>query len=255
MLHASLHRALTGKRTAGTAASSHHHPSHPCLPACPQDDDFYHISLDVRGKRTLGESLDSYVSKELMDGTNQYKLECECGQQGCYKCEQRGKKVRGSGAVALLGGRSCPVGRLLISLNAHLHLHLLDCLPLPFLTPYSRCGLPALWQVDAEKRVLIRQLPHTLALHLKRFEWDYETYQRWKVGGRVGAGGGRGQGAGGRGQGLRRGAAQLLFVRCCVMRLEGFLLDAALTSAGTYLRPPPRPPPPPPLTCPLPACR
>lgn len=37
-------------------------------------------------------------------------------------------------------------------------------------------------QVDAEKRTLIRALPHTLVLHLKRFEWDYETYQRWKVG-------------------------------------------------------------------------
>ena len=36
-------------------------------------------------------------------------------------------------------------------------------------------------QVDAEKRVLIKHLPHTLVLHLKRFEWDYETYQRWKV--------------------------------------------------------------------------
>jgi hypothetical protein len=36
--------------------------------------------------------------------------------------------------------------------------------------------------VDAEKRTLIKQLPHTLVLHLKRFEWDYETYQRWKVG-------------------------------------------------------------------------
>jgi uncharacterized UBP type Zn finger protein len=35
--------------------------------------------------------------------------------------------------------------------------------------------------VDAEKRTLIKQLPHTLVLHLKRFEWDYETYQRWKV--------------------------------------------------------------------------
>lgn len=36
-------------------------------------------------------------------------------------------------------------------------------------------------QVDAEKRTLIKQLPHTLVFHLKRFEWDYETYQRWKV--------------------------------------------------------------------------
>ena len=37
-------------------------------------------------------------------------------------------------------------------------------------------------QVDAEKRTLIKHLPHTLVLHLKRFEFDYETFQRWKVG-------------------------------------------------------------------------
>jgi len=47
-----------------------------------QDEEFYQISLDVRGKRTLAESLDSYVSKELMDGQNQ------------YLCEELGKKVR-----------------------------------------------------------------------------------------------------------------------------------------------------------------
>ncbi len=47
-------------------------------------------------------------------------------------------------------------------------------------------------QVDAEKRTLIKALPHTLVLHLKRFEWDYETYQRWKVGAGAGAGAGAG---------------------------------------------------------------
>lgn len=36
--------------------------------------------------------------------------------------------------------------------------------------------------MDAEKRTLIKHLPHTLVLHLKRFEFDYETFQRWKVG-------------------------------------------------------------------------
>ncbi|KAL4452636.1 hypothetical protein ABPG75_008298 [Micractinium tetrahymenae] len=80
-----------------------------------RDEEFYQISLDVRGKRTLAESLRSFVCKELMDGQNQ------------YHSEELGKKV------------------------------------------------------DAEKRTLIKELPHTLVLHLKRFEWDYETYQRWKV--------------------------------------------------------------------------
>ena len=39
------------------------------------------ISLDVRGKRTLEESLDFYCQGELMEGDNQ------------YFCEEAGKKV------------------------------------------------------------------------------------------------------------------------------------------------------------------
>jgi ubiquitin C-terminal hydrolase len=84
-----------------------------------QDEDFYQISLDVRGKRGLLDSLDSYIRSELMDGPNQ------------WFCE---------------------------ALNA---------------------------KVDAERRMLIRDLPQTLVFHLKRFEFDYETLQRWKVGGWV----------------------------------------------------------------------
>lgn len=42
----------------------------------------------MRGKRTLAESLDSYVSKELMDGQNQ------------YHSEELGKNVR-------FGGLTC----------------------------------------------------------------------------------------------------------------------------------------------------
>jgi hypothetical protein len=52
-----------------------------------------------------------------------------------------------------------------------------------FLCTSKSQNLPAARaQVDAEKRTLLKALPHTLALHLKRFEWDYETYQRWKAG-------------------------------------------------------------------------
>ena len=69
-----------------------------------------------------------------------------------------------------LGGRAAqPDSHTLL----HLRVHLPAC-------PPARLLLAP--QVDAEKRTLIRQLPHTLVLHLKRFEWDYETYQRWKVG-------------------------------------------------------------------------
>ena len=42
------------------------------------------ISLDVRGKRTLQESLDFYVQGELMEGDNQ------------YLCEDLGIKVNSS---------------------------------------------------------------------------------------------------------------------------------------------------------------
>jgi ubiquitin C-terminal hydrolase len=80
-----------------------------------RDEDFYQVSLDVRGKKGLTESLESYVAVEMMNGENQ------------WLCEELGKKV------------------------------------------------------DAEKRTLIGSLPNTLMLHLKRFEWDYETYSRWKV--------------------------------------------------------------------------
>ena len=40
------------------------------------------ISLDVRGKKNLEESLDFYCQGELMEGDNQ------------YYCEEVGKKVR-----------------------------------------------------------------------------------------------------------------------------------------------------------------
>jgi len=43
---------------------------------------FWQVSIDVRGKRTLEESLDFYVQGELMEGDNQ------------YLCEELGKKVR-----------------------------------------------------------------------------------------------------------------------------------------------------------------
>ena len=80
-----------------------------------RDEEFYQISLDVRGKKGLTESLESYVAVELMNGENQ------------WLCEELGRKV------------------------------------------------------DAEKCTLFRTLPHTLMLHLKRFEWDYDTFSRWKI--------------------------------------------------------------------------
>ena len=39
-------------------------------------------------------------------------------------------------------------------------------------------------KVDAQKRTLIKNLPHTLVFHFKRFEWDFDTLSRWKIKGR-----------------------------------------------------------------------
>ena len=80
-----------------------------------REEEFYQISVDVRGKKDLIESLESYVAPEALDGQNQ------------WFCESLGHKV------------------------------------------------------DAKKRTLIKKLPESLVFHLKRFEWDYETYQRWKI--------------------------------------------------------------------------
>ena len=80
-----------------------------------REEEFYQISVDVRGKKDLIESLESYVAPETLDGPNQ------------WFCESLGHKV------------------------------------------------------DAKKRTLIKNLPESLVFHLKRFEWDYETYQRWKI--------------------------------------------------------------------------
>jgi ubiquitin C-terminal hydrolase len=41
----------------------------------------------------------------------------------------------------------------------------------------EQCGC----KVDAVKRACFKKLPHTLCVHLKRFEFDYETMQRLKL--------------------------------------------------------------------------
>ena len=76
-----------------------------------------HVSVEVRNKRDLVESLQSYVSGELLEADNQWSCEA-CG------CKR-----------------------------------------------------------DAVKRACFRgaELPNTLCVHLKRFEFDYETMQRHKI--------------------------------------------------------------------------
>jgi len=79
------------------------------------EQDFMGISVDVRGKRNLLESLASYVQGELMEGEN------------AYYCEDIGRKV------------------------------------------------------DAVKRACVKTLPNALVIHLKRFEFDFDTMMRWKI--------------------------------------------------------------------------
>lgn len=38
-----------------------------------------------------------------------------------------------------------------------------------------------LMQVDAVKRACVKTLPNTLVIHLKRFEFDFDTMMRWKI--------------------------------------------------------------------------
>eukprot|EP01018_Ginkgo_biloba_P002353 Gb_35991 [translate_table: standard] len=80
-----------------------------------RDEPFAAISVDVKNKKNLLESLNSFVQGDLLEGENAYY---------CEKCNQK---------------------------------------------------------VDALKRVCVKSLPHTLVIHLKRFDFDYETMQRLKL--------------------------------------------------------------------------
>jgi ubiquitin carboxyl-terminal hydrolase 34 len=73
---------------------------------------FYTISLDVKGFKSLHESMENFIKSEFIDD---------------FKCE------------------AC---------NA---------------------------RVKTEKRAVVNQLPNTIVLHLKRFELNFETFQREKV--------------------------------------------------------------------------
>lgn len=78
-------------------------------------EQFMGISVDIRGKKNLEESLSSYVQGELLEADN------------AYYCQICAKKM------------------------------------------------------DAVKRVVVKSLPKTLVIHLKRFEFDYNTMNRLKL--------------------------------------------------------------------------
>ncbi|XP_024517294.1 probable ubiquitin carboxyl-terminal hydrolase FAF-X [Selaginella moellendorffii] len=86
-----------------------------CNHCSERDEPFAAISVDVKNKRDLLESLDSFVRGDLLEADN------------AYYCDECGRKV------------------------------------------------------DALKRVCVKSLPQTLVIHLKRFDFDYETMQRLKL--------------------------------------------------------------------------
>lgn len=85
-------------------------PPHPCRSE--REEEFYQISVDVKGCGSLERSLEGYVAGELMEGDNS------------YFCEELGQRVA------------------------------------------------------AVKRTCIKELPQTLVIHLKRFEYDHLNMTR-----------------------------------------------------------------------------
>ena len=55
------------------------------------------------------------------------------------------------------------------------------CIPLASYTLTPAASACVHMQVDAVKRNCIKVLPHTLVIHLKRFEFDFEAMSRWKI--------------------------------------------------------------------------
>eukprot|EP00004_Rigifila_ramosa_P006247 TRINITY_DN1692_c0_g1_i1.p1 TRINITY_DN1692_c0_g1~~TRINITY_DN1692_c0_g1_i1.p1 ORF type:complete len:3114 (-),score=719.02 TRINITY_DN1692_c0_g1_i1:25-8475(-) len=86
-----------------------------CTHVSEKEDPCYALSLDVKGKTDITQSLDLFVEGDMLNGDNKYS---------CSQCNQK---------------------------------------------------------VDALKRSCISALPHTLILHLKRFEFDLELMRRIKV--------------------------------------------------------------------------
>eukprot|EP00002_Diphylleia_rotans_P019030 TRINITY_DN3683_c0_g1_i10.p1 TRINITY_DN3683_c0_g1~~TRINITY_DN3683_c0_g1_i10.p1 ORF type:complete len:2744 (+),score=414.88 TRINITY_DN3683_c0_g1_i10:68-8299(+) len=89
--------------------------SRECDHVSERKEDFYLLSIDVNNKKSIVESLESFVQGEMLEGDNQ------------YFCESCNKKV------------------------------------------------------DALKRCCIQDLPQTLIIHLKRFEFDFESMRRLKL--------------------------------------------------------------------------
>jgi ubiquitin C-terminal hydrolase len=89
--------------------------SRQCPHTSERDEHFFTLSVDVKNKKNLAESLEFFVQGDMLDGDNKYQ---------CATCSQK---------------------------------------------------------VDALKRACVKELPNYLIVHLKRFEFDFETFHRLKV--------------------------------------------------------------------------
>ncbi|CAI5519892.1 unnamed protein product [Closterium sp. Naga37s-1] len=120
-LYDSLDESMKAQRHSPTLTSifGGHFAQQIICRGCPhrseREEPFAAVSVDVKGKRGLQESLEAFVQGDLLEADN------------AYFCGQCGKKV------------------------------------------------------DALKRACIKTLPPTLIIHLKRFDFDYETMQRLKL--------------------------------------------------------------------------
>eukprot|EP00002_Diphylleia_rotans_P015605 TRINITY_DN301_c0_g1_i4.p1 TRINITY_DN301_c0_g1~~TRINITY_DN301_c0_g1_i4.p1 ORF type:complete len:2791 (-),score=522.89 TRINITY_DN301_c0_g1_i4:451-8823(-) len=86
-----------------------------CEHVSERKESFFLLSVDVNGKSTINESLESFVQGEMLEGDNKYH---------CERCDKK---------------------------------------------------------VDALKRCCLDELPNTLVVHLKRFDFDFELMRRMKL--------------------------------------------------------------------------
>ncbi|CAI5960869.1 unnamed protein product [Closterium sp. NIES-65] len=208
-LYDSLDESMKAQRHSPTLTSifGGHFAQQIICRGCPhrseREEPFAAVSVDVKGKRGLQESLEAFVQGDLLEADNAYfcgqcgkKESLEAFVQGdlleadnAYFCGQCGKKVDALKRACI---KTLPP-TLIIHLKCfdfdyetmqRLKLkHVLCSLPLLF-TPPSNTSvalLPSPLQVDALKRACIKTLPPTLIIHLKRFDFDYETMQRLKL--------------------------------------------------------------------------
>jgi hypothetical protein len=109
-----------------------------------REENFYILSLDVKGKKNVAESLKAFVAGEMLEGDNKFQVSL------------------GATGSSFHSSHSFPLSSAILTRSA-----LLCCLS----CQCSECNR----KVDTLKRVCIEQAPNNLILHLKRFEFDLDS--------------------------------------------------------------------------------